>query len=162
MSNSILIAIQELLEKRHVEIAHVKVLSKNQDNEKNQIYLGASDSLLSQFPGEISFLSDSQSRAKSHSDLGKGKEVLSLNFSWLGLDGASSPAPNAKLIYYFQYPEIRMSGFLNGSPEPPRALRRRFQDEYQWRVLILGISGDEVFGMVITDRDGEGLIDEFM
>ena len=161
MPNSQLESIRNLLENQRAEIALVKLLSPNQDNEKNQIYLGTSDSLLSQFPGELSFLGGSQSGAKSHSDLGRGKEVLSLNFSWLGIDGVRSPAPQTKLIYYFQYPEIRMSGFLTGSPEAPRALRRRFQDEYQWRVLILGISGNEVFGMVITDRNGEGLLDEF-
>ena len=136
----------------------VKVLAPNQDNEKNQVYLGTKDSLLTLLPGTLSFLAESRSVAKRHSQLGIGKEVLHLNFSWISDSGDLNPAPHAKVICYLQYPELRFSGFLKDCSDAPRSLRRDSQDDYQWRVLFLGVKGEEVIGSVVTDRNGERLL----
>ena len=100
----------------------VKVLAPNQDNEKNQVYLGTKDSLLTLLPGTLSFLAESRSVAKRHSQLGIGKEVLHLNFSWISDSGDLNPAPHAKVICYLQYPELRFSGFLKDCSDAPRSL----------------------------------------
>ena len=142
------------------EKVFTKLLSPNQDNEKNQIYLGTEDWLLAVFPGELTYSSKSESKVKRHSAPGVGKLVLNLEFSWLWADGSTNHAPHGKIIYYFQYPEIRFSGFLRGAVRSPRALRRDEQDAYGRRVLVLGIRGDKVLGVVVTDSDGTGLVDE--
>lgn len=138
----------------------VKMLSLNQDNEKNQVYLGTEDTLLSVFPGGLTYSAKSESTKKRHSAPGVGKLVLNLDFSWLWPDGSTTRAPHGKIIYYFQYPEIRFSGFLRGAVKSPRALRRDEQDPYGRRALVLGIRGDETLGTVVTDIDGPALINE--
>ena len=49
----------------------IKPLAQNQDNEKNQIYLGYSNQLFSIFPGKVSFRAPSSSTDKRGSKLGK-------------------------------------------------------------------------------------------
>ncbi len=137
----------------------IKMLSPHQDNEKNQVYLGTDDLMLSLLPGRLSYSAASESTGKRHSQPGVGKEILQLSFSWLWAHG-SYPAPEAKVIYYFQYPESRFSGFLRGCQHGPQALRRGEQKGYGRRVLLLGISGDEVYGAVVSDVDGPGLVDQ--
>ena len=143
------------------EKVFVKLLSLNQDNEKNQVYLGTSDTLLSVFQGELTYSSMSESTKKRHSAPGVGKLILNLDFSWLWSDGTMTKAPHGKIIYYFQYPEIRFSGFLRGAAKSPRALRRDEQDAYGRRALVFGVKGNEMLGTVVTDIDGSGLINEF-
>ena len=140
----------------------VKALALNQDNEKNQIYLGGDDSLLSLLPGSLGFLAESESTNKRHSAPGVGKEVLKMEFFWLQPDGVENLAPDAKLIFYMQYPELRLSGFLKGSSEPPRSLRRNEQDEFGRRVLLLAIRAEQVLGVVVTDRDSPELVDQLL
>ncbi|MDC9720036.1 MAG: MvaI/BcnI family restriction endonuclease, partial [Gammaproteobacteria bacterium] len=43
------------------------------------------------------------------------KYQVEFPFNWLDLSGNTYAAPNAKLIYYPQYPEVRFSGYLRGS-----------------------------------------------
>lgn len=131
----------------------VKLLAANQDNEKNQIYFGYSNELLSIFPSIISFRSPSQSRAKSASEAGKPIIEHAFNFYWLSENSEPAFAPKAKIIDYFQYPEMRFSGFLSGCSNPPDALRRDFQNSYGRRVLVLGIGNEAVYGAVLTDQD---------
>jgi MvaI/BcnI restriction endonuclease family len=131
----------------------IKLLATNQDNEKNQIYMGYSKELLSIFPSSVSFRTPSASIAKSGSKAGKLILEHTFNFYWISENHEPALAPNAKIIDYFQYPEMRFSGFLSGCSNPPDALRRDSQDAYGRRVLILGISGDSVFGSVVTDSD---------
>ena len=142
------------------EKVFVKMLSLNQDNEKNQIYLGTEDTLLSVFPGKLTYSSKSDSTKKRHSAPGVGKLVLNLDFAWLWPDGSTTKAPDGKIIYYFQYPEIRFSGFLRGAQRSPRALRRNEQDEFGRRALVFGIKGEQTLGAVVTDLDGPALINE--
>lgn len=90
---------------------YVKSLSPN-DNSKNQVYLAGSYDILNILPiGEI--VSDSKG------DWKRDRFKASLNFFWISDDGNLNKAPNAQLILYPKYPEVRFSGFLSGCQNPP-------------------------------------------
>ena len=152
--------ISETLRRLGAEQVLVKPLALNQDNDKNQIYLGTDDSLLALFPGRLGYRAESTSSKKRHSAPGVGKEVLEMNFSWVLPNGEEERAPEAKLIFYLQYPELRFSGFLKGSPRSPRALRREEQDPFGRRVLLLAIRDEDVLGVVVTDADNPNVVTE--
>ena len=71
----------------------------------------------------------------------KGNAIIkaTLSFFWLQSDGSANPAPHAKLIYYPQYPEMRLSGFLLGSVNAPSLLMNTRQNG---RILFLGTTND--------------------
>ena len=130
----------------------VKPLSLHQDNEKNQIYLGSSSNeLMSILPGQQNFRNASSSTLKRKSNTKSLIIETALKFSWINEGSEPSLAPFTKIIDYFQYPEIRLSGFLRGCTNPPDALRRERQSRYGRRCLVIGISGDQIFATVITD-----------
>jgi len=136
----------------------LKRLARN-DNEKNQIYLGPSlDGLAAALGARLGLGSASESAKKPRSAQGVAKLVAHLQWTWIN-DGPDAPAPAAKLIHYFQYPEVRFSGFLSGCPDPPDALRRIRVDNYGDRLLLFGSNGSSVSGMVIAAPPGESLPD---
>jgi hypothetical protein len=139
----------------------IKLLAVNQDNEKNQIYLGYSLELLSILPGRVSFRTPSESKSKSASNPGQSLVEHALEFYWIEDGKAPAIAPKAKIIDYFQYPEMRFSGFLSGCENPPDSLRRDSQDGYGRRVLVLGVSDQKVYGTVLTDKSSN-LVDEII
>ena len=86
--------------------------------------MGYSLELLSLIPGKVSFRTPSESKAKPGSKVGKSIVEHALEFYWIEDGKAPAIAPRAKIIDYFQYPEMRFSGFLSGCVNPPDALRR--------------------------------------
>lgn len=109
---------------------YFKRLSPN-DNSKNQVYLGGDFSALNIIPhGEI--FNDDASVGGSVRDRGKA----SLDFFWIDEDGRHQ-APNAGLILYPKYPEVRLSGFLLGCRRAPSGIMT-VRDE--GRLLLLGIT----------------------
>lgn len=124
-----------------------KVLPRNA-NSKNQVYMASDMSQLGKIPsGEIT-LHESTSRK------GKGAEAVfraPLEFFWIDKGGRQVLAPEAKLILYPQYPEVRFSGFLKGCPCAPASLydkARRGQEP--GRVLVLGVgNGRKVLGITL-------------
>jgi hypothetical protein len=128
------------------------VLSKNQDNEKNQIYLGASLEIFSILPGKVTVGLASESIEKRKSSKGESKLELLLDFYWLTESGLGL-APNSKLINYFQYPEIRFSGFLSKCEVAPKSLRRELQGDFGKRVLMLGAFEEKVYGIVLNEKE---------
>ena len=87
---------------------YLKRLAEN-DNSKNQVYLGPDFTALNVLPtGDLVGDPEKPSRLKAP-----------LSFSWLSSEGVITPAPNAQLILYPQYPEVRFSGFLKGSGNAP-------------------------------------------
>lgn len=151
-------AIDELRDafKRHgVTIIYVKELAPNQDNEKNQIYLGKGQNAVTNIlPAEYSVRATSTSQRKRHSDPTKAIIEGRLHFSWLDRAGNLHRAPHAKLIDYFQYPEVRLSGFLQGCSWAPAALRRNKQDAFGKRILLFGVSPEVgVVGLVLTELE---------
>ncbi len=86
-----------------------KRLAEN-DNSKQQIYLGGSFDALQLLPFEDVRTDQGTKRATFKADL---------NFSWIDSSGCVAKAPGAKLILYPKYPEVRLSGFLQGCPIAP-------------------------------------------
>jgi hypothetical protein len=109
----------------------VKRLSPN-DNSKNQIYLGGDFRVINLLPAEAPVATTSGTHDKPIF-----KSALRL--SWLDDAGDAFPAPDAQLILYPQYPEVRMSGFLRGASWSPSAL---LASRDSGRVLLLGVTAD--------------------
>lgn len=113
-----------------------KILPRNA-NSKNQVYLASDFSELGKIPsGEVTA---HQSKSEKN---GKQDAVFrsSLEFYWLDRSGHPVLAPKAQLIFYPQYPEVRLSGFLQNCPSPPSSLwtkDKRGQDPD--RILVLGL-----------------------
>lgn len=119
---------------------YVKSLSPN-DNSKNQVYLAGSYDILNILPiGEI--VSDSQG------DWKRSRFKASLNFFWISDDGNLNKAPNAQLILYPKYPEVRFSGFLSGCQKPPSELMTQ---RLGGRLFFLSVTGDgKIIGYVTS------------
>lgn len=129
-------AVFRLLEDNGVTEVLYKVLPRNA-NSKNQVYLAADYSQLGKIPsGEIT---PHESTSKKR---GKQKAVFrsALEFYWLGADGRAHLAPGAKLIFYPQYPEVRLSGFLISCKAAPSSLwAKEERGEVPDRILVLGV-----------------------
>ena len=93
---------------------YIKKLSPN-DNSKNQVYFGGSFEILNILP-------ISEIKNEEAGNWNKERFKASINFSWIAEDGKLSPAPNAQLILYPKYPEVRFSGFLAKCENPPSEL----------------------------------------
>ncbi|HWZ64732.1 MAG TPA: MvaI/BcnI family restriction endonuclease [Steroidobacteraceae bacterium] len=115
-----------------------KRLAEN-DNSKQQIYLGPGFESLNLIP---------YGAVKSDRSTRQPTLKASLSLSWLDDEGRVARAPNAQLILYPNYPEVRMSGFLRGcllAPSKfmrpvPRAARR-FNNGPDGRLLFLAVLG---------------------
>lgn len=119
---------------------YAKKLAPN-DNSKNQIYLGGGFGALNIIPhGEI--YTDTRPMAGSKQDRTKA----SVRFFWLDENGQHL-APNAQLILYPDYPEVRMSGFLLGCKQAPSDL---MTVRTEGRILFFGITRqNDVLGYVV-------------
>lgn len=113
-----------------VDRLYAKFLAAN-DNSKNQPYFGGDFSALNIFPA-------GKPEASNTSSYAAGIFKARLNFAWLADDGTISPAPNAKLILYPQYPEVRFSGYLSGSGNAPSMWMG--STRIPNRVLLLGVT----------------------
>lgn len=120
--------LQSLMLANDVTQLLVKELAPN-DNSKNQPYVskGNLDALNILPAGE--FETDSK-----HNTL-----KAALDFRWLQSNGSISLAPQAKLIFYPQYPEVRLSGFLKGAKNAPNYL---MNTRAEGRLLFLGVTTD--------------------
>lgn len=112
-----------------------KLLSEN-DNSKQQIYLGGSFEVLSFFPhGEVT----------AYPEFKDPNFKADLPLVWVGPE-AVERAPHAQLILYPKYPEIRLSGFLRGCRTAPneslRPIPREERKGTDGRVLFFGITED--------------------
>ena len=118
---------------------YAKRLSPN-DNSKNQVYLGGGFAALNVLPHDEIYV-DASSRSGSKRDRPKA----ALQFFWIGEDGKYL-APDANLILYPDYPEVRMSGFLRGCRSAPNTLMTA-RDE--GRILFFGVTRNaEILGFV--------------
>jgi len=110
-----------------------KSLSPN-DNSKNQIYLGGGFEVLNVIPNH-GIEVDEGTKSASKRDRFKA----SISLSWVDAVGSSYTAPNAQLILYPKYPEVRMSGMLKGAGSAPSAL---IASRLEGRILLLGVRND--------------------
>jgi len=119
---------------------YTKTLAAN-DNSKNQVYLGGSFDILNIFPF-------SNVTADNSGDWEKTRFKTSLDFHWITDAGNLARAPNAQLILYPKYPEVRFSGFLQGCSDAPSNL---MANRLENRILFFGIDPTgKVLGLVIA------------
>ena len=117
-----------------------KELSEN-DNSKNQVYLGGSYEVLQEIPhGEITTFSDCK----------RPNMKAKLDFWWISDNGSVANAPGAQLILYPKYPEVRLSGFLKGCPSAPSAYfqvikREDRTGDRDGRVLVMAPVGERIY-----------------
>jgi hypothetical protein len=107
---------------------YFKRMAEN-DNSKNQVYLGPDLSSLNVLP-IASITAD---------PLKPDRLKAPLKFEWLDNNGSTSEAPGAQLILYPQYPEVRFSGFLQRCDKGPSDLMTTRQSG---RLLFLGVTSD--------------------
>lgn len=126
----------------------IKPLANN-DNSKQQIYFGSDFDVIRALPsGDV----------KADGVGSKGAIFkASLNFHWVCLDGEADKAPNAQIIFYPKYPEIRLSGFLAGTRReskvvprhlmrsPTKEEREAREHSQQQRYLVLGFNKTEIW-----------------
>lgn len=124
--------LRSLMKKHGVHALAFKRLAPN-DNSKNQPYLGHDYSALQILPF------DQVVADKSRTDSKRDRYKAKLDFSWLDDNGALHAAPNAQLILYPKYPEVRLSGFLLGARSAPS---RYMTSREAGRVLFLGVTDD--------------------
>ena len=107
-----------------------KRLSPN-DNSKNQVYLGGGFNVLNIIPhGNIE--TDYSEKAGSV----RRRDKAPVELYWIDNQGTGR-APKAQLILYPKYPEVRMSGFLQGASRAPSNLMR---SRDVGRILFLGVN----------------------
>jgi len=115
-----------------------KPLAAN-DNSKNQVYFGPGFNALNLFPNTGIFADSSPKNP-----IFKAR----LQFAWMLADGRVTEAPNAQLILYPQYPEVRFSGFLLGCKSAPSDL---MAGRMEGRILFLGVTSTRgVVGFVVS------------
>jgi len=119
---------------------YIKRLSPN-DNSKNQVYFGGSFDVLNILPiKEIT--------SHDEGDWKRTRFKTKLDFYWVNEDGELNNAPEAQLILYPKYPEVRFSGFLKGAKDAPSDL---MANRIEQRLLFLGVSDTgKVIGHVVS------------
>jgi MvaI/BcnI restriction endonuclease family len=123
---------------------YIKKLSPN-DNSKNQVYFGGSFDILNILP-------ISEIKTEEAGDWNKERFKASINYSWISEDGGVFPAPNAQLILYPKYPEVRFSGFLQKCQNPPSALmKQRLAD----RLLFFSVANNGIILGYVADPNSE-------
>ncbi len=96
-----------------------KVLPRNA-NSKNQVYLAPDIGQLGKIPSGPITTTPSVSAKTS----GREGPIFrsSVSLSWITPDGTLAPTRGTKLIAYPQFPEVRLSGFLQGCSKSPSFL----------------------------------------
>lgn len=123
-----------------------KELAPN-DNSKNQLYLGSDFGVLNILP-QGGLVTDTSDLAGSRRDRAKAPLI----WDWLLPDGLSR-APDAQLILYPAYPEVRLSGLLRGADGAPADVIR---SRAPGRMLFLGVvPGDRILAWAGFAEDPE-------
>ena len=109
--------VHDLLTQAGAESIWVKRLVPN-NNSKQQIFLANDPSDLSFLPLGVPSYTPAKSQKKK-----AGAPVIQIPVPWHWVTpNGEFDAPNAKMCYYPQYPEVRFSGFLQGCKEAPSEL----------------------------------------
>lgn len=133
-------SLKQYLKTKGISRFYFKKLAEN-DNAKNQIYLGGSFDVLQILPfGKIEI----------SQGLKRPVYKAPLDFWWIGDNGNTGRAEGAQLIMYPKYPEVRLSGFLRGCSIAPSEHFREVpkterKGEYDGRILVLAPQKDKVF-----------------
>ncbi|MDM7857642.1 MvaI/BcnI family restriction endonuclease [Thiopseudomonas acetoxidans] len=124
----------------------IKPLANN-DNSKQQIYLGADFEVIRAIPSGDVYSAGMSSKGAIFK--------APLDLYWIDLKGETDLAPNAQIILYPKYPETRLSGFLSGCSrkkgiapshlmQPPTAQERVARLNTK-RYLVLGVDEQKVW-----------------
>lgn len=126
--------------KRFSELGAISVFCKplaENDNSKQQIYLGGSFDVIQIFP-----FHDIEANENGKDSTYKAK----LDFFWIN-EREKERAIGAQLILYPQYPEVRLSGFLRGCKTSPNDLmrpvpanQRKFNNGPDGRILFFAVT----------------------
>ncbi|WP_323813418.1 MvaI/BcnI family restriction endonuclease [Cellvibrio sp. NN19] len=140
--------LKKILIDNGVDKIYVKKLSPN-DNSKNQPYLGGDLTELSFIPTDEIEPSITSSTKKSKTSI---KFQASLHLEWITPEGNCILAPHAKLIYYPQYPEVRLSGFLrNSKVNISKWMAPQKQGRSEGRWLIFGVCNNKkIYAYLVT------------
>lgn len=133
--------IRDVFARHGVKSFYLKELKRNH-NSKNQIYVAPDLSDLALIPtGTISSNDGTSTKARA------GAPIFHAPLRWLWANSDSAGvAPGAQLIYYPQYPEVRLSGLLQESPHAPREL------------LSIDARGQEPGRLLMFGSDGKGAV----
>lgn len=140
-----------LLRNAGAESIWVKRLVAN-NNSKQQVWLASDPSDLSFLPLGTPTYTPGKSQKKR-----AGSPVIQIPVPWYWVtpDGINE-APNSKFCYYPQYPEVRFSGFLQGSKNAPSELMSEAKRGHEEnRCLFFGTvknnseRGEHVVGLVV-------------
>lgn len=141
--------LEQMFRKQGCDFALVKKLAPN-DNAKNQIFLGSDLSEVSSIPtGDLSINTGTSQKSSSKTTTIVHAAVA---FNWLTANGFER-APTAQVIYYPQYPEVRLSGLLRGTTNSPSVLLNPAKRGRELgRVLVLAINTESrmVFGVLLS------------
>ncbi len=136
----------EKLRQRFQELGVRRLLMKRlspNDNSKNQVYLGGDLGVANVIPAE-------PPKAKITGSHGTPIFNARMTFSWMSDEGRVYGVPNAQLILYPQYPEVRFSGFLRGAQWSPSSV---MVSRDEGRILIFGITASTGVIGFAADRD---------
>lgn len=123
---------------------YVKTLSPN-DNSKNQVYIGGNFEILNILP-------TSEITTEEAGDWNKERFKAKINFSWIDDEGLIFSAPQAQLILYPKYPEVRFSGFLARCEKAPSELMtKRLAD----RLLFFSVAQNGTILGYVTSPTSE-------
>jgi len=139
MSFASLDALTDCMRRLGAKRLYAKALAEN-DNSKQQIYLGGSFEVLQHIPF-----------TNLREEVG-GKRPnfkATVDLRWVSAEGNAERAEGTQLILYPDYPEVRLSGFLRGcSVAPSEYMRpvpqgeRKFYNSQDGRVLFFGVADD--------------------
>jgi len=108
------------------------------DNAKQQIYLGGSFEVLSFFPFD---------EVTEHPGLKEPNFKAPIDLRWVDVDSCER-AQGAQLILYPKYPEVRLSGFLAGCKTAPskylQPVPKAARKGKDGRVLVFGTTPDKI------------------
>ena len=123
------------------QLGATRVLCKplvENDNTKQQVYLGGNFEVLRLLPYRDIRTEQKGTRPNFKADL---------SLFWIDAEDRTARAPEAKLILYPDYPEVRFSGFLRGCPIAPSLLMqptpgkdRIHSKKPDGRELLFGVS----------------------
>ena len=123
---------------------YVKTLAPN-DNSKNQVYFGGSFEILNILPL-------SEIVTEEAGDWNKERFKAKINFSWIDDEGLIFPAPQAQLILYPKYPEVRFSGFLARCKKAPSELMTQ---RLAGRLFFFSVAKNGTILGYVTSPDSE-------
>jgi hypothetical protein len=145
----------KIFNNNNVSRVFYKKLATN-DNSKNQVFLGSGWDTVSILPLE--------EITESSANFQTSNFKCHLNFYWLSQEGELCHAPRTKLILYSKYPEVRLSGFIDGCSDKNRLSRlmNAQRNETIERILILGVTNDDkILSHVLeSDSNKEGQLKE--